>query len=422
MRRSARSRRASLAPLLLAALAFASLAPASGEAPRSHPKRSTAIARGPARATAALGLDLLRQLGTGNSVVSPDSVAAALAMAGTGAAGRTAAQIAHVLHLASPAAFAAVGRLQSTLAAEQAASGRGDAQAPTLDIADGLFLQSGFLVRAPFLATLQTSFSAAPQSADFEHDSAGALRAINAWVSSHTHGVIPKILSELARETRLVLANAMYLKAAWASAFHAGATHPGPFHAPRGATSVPFMHETETLPYAEGPGYAAVALPYRASTLSLLVVLPRKQGVAALERRLDPALLARIAGRLRSRPVALSLPRFHLALLSSLNGPLKALGMTDALRPGVADFSRIAPAPPLSVGQVEHAADFRLDEQGTIAAASTVVTIEVTAVRVFPRPPIAFDADRPFLFFLRDDRSGAVLFAGRLVNPAAAQR
>jgi serpin B len=119
--------------------------------------------------------------------------------------------------------------------------------------------------------------------------------------------------------------------------------------------------------------------------------------------------------------VALSLPRFHLALQSSLNGPLKALGMSDAFRPGVADFSRIVAAPPLVVGQVQHAADFRLDEQGTIAAASTVVTIEATSVRVFARPPIEFNADRPFLFFLRDERSGAVLFAGRLVNPAAAQ-
>lgn len=416
----ARSRRASLAPLLLVALALASLAPASGDAPRSHPRRTAAIAAGPAQATAALGLDLLGQLGSGNAVASPDSVAAALAMAGTGAAGRTAAQIAHVLHLSSPAAFPAVGSLQAALAAEQAASARGDAQAPTLDIADGLFLQSGFRVRTPFLSTLRRSFGGAPQAVDFEHDSAGALRAINAWVSGHTRGVIPKILGELKAQTRLVLANAMYLKAAWASAFHAGATHPAPFHAPRATSSAPFMHETETLPYGEGPGYAAVALPYRASTLSLLIVLPRK-GVAALERRLDPALLARIAARLRPRPVALSLPRFHLALQSSLGGPLRTLGMSDAFLPGVADFSRIAPAPPLVVGQVQHAADFRLDEQGTIAAASTVVTVEVTSVHVFPRPPIAFNADRPFLFFLRDDRTGAVLFAGRLVDPAAAQ-
>ena len=149
-------------------------------------------------------------------------------------------------------------------------------------------------------------------------------------------------------------------------------------------------------------------------------MLPSGQSLSALEHHTSSATLAQIARRLRPRAVELSLPRFHLALTASLKAPLQALGMTDAFRPGVADFSRIASVP-LNVGQVEHAADFSLDEQGTIAAAVTLVIIEVSAAHVSIPPPVAFNADRPFLLFLRDDRSGAVLFAGRLVDAAAAQ-
>jgi serpin B len=179
------------------------------------------------------------------------------------------------------------------------------------------------------------------------------------------------------------------------------------------------MHETESLPYAHGSGWAAVALPYRASTLSLLLLLPRGRSLAALEPRLDPTLLARIAGALHPAPVALSLPRIHLTLHTSLDATLQALGVTDAFGEQ-ADFSGISQAARLRIGGVQHAADLRLDEAGTVAAAATGVEMEATALRRLAHP-VAFDADRPFLFFLRDDRTGAVLFAGRLSDAAAAQ-
>ncbi len=373
----------------------------------------------PAPASGSFGLDLMRRLGGGNVVFSPESIATALAMAGTGAAGRTAGQMAEVLHLASPGAFGAVGQLQSTIAAEQLAAARGDPEAPTLDLVNGLFLQQGFPLGASFLSGLQGGFGAAPQTVDFEHDSPGAVGAINAWVNAHTQGIIPHILTSLEPTTRLALANAIYLKAAWLTPFHIAATAPAPFHGQGPPTSVPFMHETDVLPYDHGRGYAAVELPYRASTLSLLIVLPTGQSAAALQHRLDPSLLARIVHGLAPTPVSVGLPRFHIALQTNLNGVLEALGMTDAFS-GSADFSRITTAEPLQVGVVEHAADFRVDEQGTVAAATTIVTIEAVSAPGFRRPPVRFDANRPFLFFLRDSRTGAVLFAGRLVDPSAA--
>jgi serpin B len=179
------------------------------------------------------------------------------------------------------------------------------------------------------------------------------------------------------------------------------------------------MNQTEDVPYARGSGWAAVEMPYRDSTMSLMVVLPTGSTLPALERRLDPAMLDQIAADARATRVSLSIPRIHLTLHTNLEAPLRALGVTTAFT-DAADFSRIVHVP-LKIGVVEHAADLRIDEAGTVAAAATGVSgVEILISR--PRPsPVPFDADRPFLFFLRDDRTGAVLFAGRLLDAATAQ-
>jgi serpin B len=396
------------------AVARAARAPAT---PRARAHKPRALAPGPA--TGALGLDLLRRLASGNVVFSPENIAVALAMTGSGAKGQTAAQIAAALHLSSPASFVGLGTLQGQIAAEQAAAGARDPQAPTLDMADGLFVQEGFALEAPFQSALQQRFGAVAQGVDFAHNSAGAVHTIDSWVSTHTQGLIPELFASLTENARLVLAAATYLKASWQTPFKAGATAPAVFHGASRAAQVPFMHETESLPYAQSSGWAAVALPYRSSTLSLLLLLPRGRSLAALERTLDPTQLARIAGALHPGPVALSLPRIHLTLHTSLVAALEALGITDAFGEQ-ADFSGISQAGGLKIGEVQHAADLRLDEAGTVAAAATGVEIEATALHTLVHP-VAFDADRPFLFFLRDNRTGAVLFAGRLSDAAAAQ-
>jgi serpin B len=179
------------------------------------------------------------------------------------------------------------------------------------------------------------------------------------------------------------------------------------------------MHQAARLRYGAGRGYRAVALPYRSSTLSLLVVLPVRQRLGSLQHRLDGRGLARIARGLSARSVILSLPRFHLSTEAELTGTLKTLGMRTAFSEA-ADFSRITTTVPLKVAFVKHAADFTVDEEGTIAAAATVVGVVATSGPGRPVDAVKFNANRPFLFFLRDDRTGAVLFAGRVTNPASA--
>lgn len=377
----------------------------------------------PAPATGAFGLDLMRAQGPGNLVLSPDSVAAALAMTGTGGVGRTAQEIARTLHLKGPTALAAVGDLQRAIVARQAAAAVGAAavgypEPLTLEIANGLFLQQGLPFEPAFLSSAQQRFGASPETVDFVGNPMGARDAINGWVNERTRGRIPRILDSLPEEMALALANAIYLDADWVHPFKKSKTRPGVFHKATGKVTVDFMHQTESLRYGAGPGYKAVALPYRFSTLSLLVVLPVRQRIGALLHRQDGRGLARIARDLSTRPVILSLPRFHLNTDVELTGTLKKLGMPTAFGEA-ADFSRISTAVPLKMAFVKHAADFTVDEAGTVAAAATVVGIVPTSAQPLPRNPVVFNANRPFLFFLRDDRSGAVLFAGRLTDPAS---
>jgi serpin B len=384
-----------------------------------RPVASPGAPLAPAAATGAFGLDLMRAQGPGNLVLSPNSVAAALAMTGTGGVGRTASEIARTLHLKGPVDLAAVGDLQRAIAAGQAAAAAGDPEPPTLEIANGLFLQQGLPFAPAFLSGVQQRFGAAPETVDFAGDPTGALDAINGWVSERTKGLIPRILDSLPGEMALALANAVYLDADWKRPFKKSKTRSGVFHRAAGRATVDFMHQTESLRYGTGPGYRAVALPYRSSTLSLLVVLPAGQRLGSLQNRLDGRGLARIARGLSPRPVILSLPRFHLNTDAELTGALQKLGMSTAFS-DAANFSRITTAVPLKIAFVKHAADFTVDEKGTVAAAATVVgVIRVSAPRP-PRDPVVFNANRPFLFFLRDDRTGAVLFAGRLTDPASA--
>lgn len=395
-------------------LANANRAPDFVEAGHSDP----ALSPGPA--SGVFGLGLLRVQPPGNVVLAPGSIATALAMAGTGATGPTAAQMARALHLRGPAAFGAVGKLQRSIASEQAAVGEGRPNAPTLAMANGLFLQQGFPLKPAFLSGLRQRFGATPEAVDFAGNLPGSIAAINSWVSDHTSGIIPQLLLELPEETRLVLTNAVYLMADWRHRFDPRETAQAPFHGRAGPTPIEFMHQTTRLRYGSGPGYRAVDLPYRASTLSLLVVLPVDQEVGVLQRQLSTGGLTRVARGLSRRTVKLSLPRFHLNTRTNLNEALRSLGMTIALSDS-ANFSGITAAESLKIGVVEHAADFAVDEKGSVAAAATAVGVVPTSAPVVPRDAVEFNANRPFLFFVREDSTGAVVFAGRLADPGSAE-
>jgi serpin B len=388
------------------------------------PKRPT-TAQTPAAAvtaTNALGLKLLPRLAAGGNVVfSPYSIQTALAMLDQGAAGSTAAQIDRVLGGQGASALAAAN---NALTARLSLAVRPPQGAPAGDgakllTADALWVQSGLPLEQPFQSALRQDFGAAPQAANFSTGPNTARQAINRWAASHTAQLIKNLMppGAITTQTALVLANAIYLKARWENPFVKSSTANAPFFtAPGEHVNVPFMTESPfEAPYGRGAGYGAIELPYTDSSLSLLAVMPAQGTLAGFQRRLTPSSLAQIAGSLRARNLDLEMPRLTLRLHTSLNAVLAALGMPDAFS-ALADFSGVTRKESLQIQQVEHGAYMRVDEAGTVAAAATGISTEPTAV--LGGPVVHLSLNHPFLLFLRDDATGAILFAGRVVNPA----
>jgi serpin B len=382
---------------------------------------ASAAAAQPAAAGSAettFALALLKALGgSGNVVYSPYSVDVALTMADAGAVGQTASQVARVLGASSAAdAVADAAALRRALSS---AVGSGS-DAPTLDVANALWTQSGLVLRQPFFTALTDDFGAPPRSTNFAADPAAALEAINAWVSQHTDALIPSLLGpgSITAQTAFVLANAIYLKAHWQTPFLPSLTVPAAFTTAAGnIVHAPFLNQRDvTYAYGSGADYQAVELPYSSSSLSLLAILPRRATLAQFERGLSASVLAGIVDRLGARSVDLSMPKLDLSSQEDLNGPLQKLGMTDAFGPA-ADFRGVTTQRSLYISLVEHAAVLKIDEQGTVAAGATAVISPTTAVPV-PRKPVSLILNRPYLLLLRDDGGDNVLFVAQVDNPA----
>jgi len=412
----ARSRRVGAGALALALAGLTASVTAFAGTPAAR------VAAAPAAsAENAFALALLPRIGgSGNVVYSPYSVDFALTMAAAGAKGSTAAQIDHVLG-ASSTASATTDAASLRHALGPAASGGGASGAPTLEVANALWIQRGVALQAPFAATLAGTFGAAPQAADFRGAPEQARQAINGWVSQHTAKLIENLLPQgsVSPATVFVLANAIYLKANWSAPFDPRATHAAPFTTASGQrVSVSFLSANRAAYYYTSTSdYQAVALPYRSSTLSLLAILPTGESLSRLETSLSAPALASLVIALRPRQVNLLMPKLHLHTQLALNAALQALGITDAFD-AAADFRGITTQVPLQISLVEHAADLKVDEQGTVAAAATGI-VGPTAIALPPGPPVSVKLDHPYLLLLRDDASSAVLFVARVADPSA---
>jgi serpin B len=213
-----------------------------------------------------------------------------------------------------------------------------------------------------------------------------------------------------------VLANAVYFKAAWQNPFPEGATQPGEFRRLDGTkVEAPMMRVQTDLRTMDGNGFRAVELPYAGGQLSMLVLLPEEGRFDDVETGLDAGVLAETLAGLRPDPVFLTLPKFKFEWeAKDLPEDFMALGMTDAFS-GAADFSGMTGKPELFIGAILHKAFVGVDEAGTEAAAATVVVMDRAAA---PMDPVEFRVDRPFLFVIRDNPTGTILFLGRVMDPS----
>jgi serpin B len=360
--------------------------------------------------------------GQGNLFFSPYSISTALAMTYAGARGETAEQMAKALRFRQDqddlhAAFA-------RLIAEQNAGGPGGAggkkRGYQLAVANALWGQSGFAFQPDFLTLLGKHYGAGLREVDFMNRPDAARRVINEWVEKETNAKIKDLIAEgkIDKDMRLVLTNAIYFKSAWLDQFADAQTKKDDFLTPGGKkVAADMMHRKGKYSFHEDEDVQVLDMPYARRDLSLIAVLPRRQdGLPRLEKNLTAAKLDGWHKAKKDYEVDVKFPKFKMTTELDLKKPLSELGMPLPFTEG-ADFSGISSQHRLSIGFVLHKAFIDLNEKGTEAAAATAVGIALTSAPQRPANKAVFHADHPFLFLIRDNRTGAILFMGRVVNP-----
>lgn len=350
---------------------------------------------------------LLRQVAgaeSGNLFLSPVSASMALGMAAAGAQGETFTQMRDVLGFGSMSREEMGSAYRSLIELLRSLDPRVE-----FELANSVWLRQGFPVKPSYLSFVGSAFDATARTLDFSSPSAAP--TINAWVAERTRNRIPTIVEPpIDPATMAYLINAIYFKGDWRNGFDPADTRNGPFAGLSRTAPVPLMRQDGEFSYAEASDHQVVELPYGGGAFAMTLVLPA-EGVdpRAFVQGLDAAWWRTTTQRLRNAEGTVVLPRFRMEYKRSLVADLAALGMTDAFSDARADFSGIADIPPrLVISDVLQKTFVAVDEVGTEAAAVTSVEVGVTSAPV----RFQFQADRPFLFVLRERLSGTVLFVG----------
>src|SRR5438552_8463864 len=384
----------------------------------SRPEARSAQTRSLVEGNTAFALDLYGQLktGSGNLFFSPYSISTCLAMTYAGARAETEKQMGQALHFeeSQRQLHSSFGELQRQLTEASKLEGI------ELNIANALWTQKDPPLLPAFLQITKSEYQANVSQADFRTGAEEARDEVNRWVAQKTKEKIQTILppGSLTDLTRLVLANAIYFKGVWSRQFEKSETSNRPFHLSTARhVEVPLMHHFDEIRYMEDGDFQAVELPYKGGELSMAILLPRQfYACGNLEDRLTPGLLSRSLSRMKKQKVEIFLPRFKLESSFELSDTLAKMGMPDAFG-AKADFSGMDGTKSLYISAVFHKAWGEVNEEGTEAAAATAVAMTRSAVIKQPPLPPIFRADHPFIFLIRDTRSGSVLFLGRLVDP-----
>ncbi|MEZ6065831.1 MAG: serpin family protein [Planctomycetaceae bacterium] len=323
-----------------------------------------------------------------------------------------------------------------------------------LRFANALWCDGQFPLRPEFLAIVQQAGAAEAHNVDFRKQPDQQRERINAWVGERTNDRIPNLLGEgtIDALTRVVLTNAVYFQGDWAEPFKQSRTKPAPFTKVDGSTEqTPLMNQFIAAKFAElrpdgsinqlvqqdappgsqyefvwewpenPDGVKLLELPYKGNQVSMLLVLPgRPTGLADIEAQLSPEQLSRWLQAMQSQEVRIGLPRFTLRSSFELSPMLRQLGITVPFQPGgLAHLSDHPEARELAVGMVVHQTFVQVNEKGTEAAAATALIAPAAAAPQAPKPDPEFIADHPFLFLIRHNRTGAILFIGRVAQPQA---
>jgi serpin B len=340
-----------------------------------------------------------------------------------GAAGTTASEMASTLHFSLPPAqlHPAFDALDLALASRGQGKLGADGGPMQVNIVNTLWAEETYTFRSDFLDTLAANYGAGVNLLDFFNAPDPSRLAINTWVAGQTNDKIQDLLPQgsVVASTKLVLTDAVYFNAAWGSPFDANNTGDASFTLLDGSSvTAKFMRSVfYGLPATQGTNFVAASLPYADDNLSLVVVVPDAGQFNQVESSLDANTLGTLVAALTNQVVWVALPRFKVETGTSLKDLLKALGMTSAFTQGIADFSGMDGTQNLFIWEVIHKAFIDVAEKGTEAAAATGVVMNRDASAP-PAPQLVLTADRPFLYFLRDKPTGAILFMGRVMDPS----
>ncbi|MCL2829159.1 MAG: serpin family protein [Betaproteobacteria bacterium] len=365
----------------------------------------------------AFACDMYAQLSKqdGNLFFSPLSISYALAVTGAGARGETLAQMEQVLHapLGKPQDHQAFADLMRRLNAAQSD------ERVRMEIANSLWPDKKFSMRKEYVETARKYYDAPinPVSYKNDKDREDAAKQINTWVEQKTKERIRDLVSAEAFDdlTRLVLVNAVYFNGRWLFPFRPDETSSNFFYTPGKKVWARFMSQEKTFKYRQMENLQILELPYKGEEFSMLVLLPEDKpgALKRLEKELSPQKLEQWTKALSPKEVLVGFPKFKLSWgAKELKKELIALGMRDAFV-DAADFSEMSSKKDLLIDKVLHKADVEVDEGGTVAAAATGVVIEEQSARSMPK----FWANRPFLFLIRENSKGTILFMGRLTEP-----
>jgi serpin B len=283
-----------------------------------------------------------------------------------------------------------------------------------MEIANSIWYKEGFEVADEFINTNKEHFYAEIRSLDFSHPD--AVNIINQWVSDHTHDLIEEIIDAIPPAAVMYLINAIYFKGTWTYEFDPEETKLESFFPEAGASfETPAMHQETKLNYYQNNLFELVELPYGDRKFSMLVFLPSGENTCSdILSVLDNDNWSNWTNNFNETNVYLQLPKFKFETFKLLNDPLSSLGMGIAFS-DAADFTRINPAGNLFISRVLHKTFIDVNEEGTEAAAVTVVEIELTSAG--GSGLTHFIADKPFLFVIRENSTGSILFMGRLSQP-----
>ncbi len=351
--------------------------------------------------------------GQKNLMISPTSIAMALAMTINGAAGETEQAMAKVLHHEGMS----LDELNQAYETLRISLTNPDPKVE-LSIANSIWMHQGVKFEPDFVKRTEKAFAA--EVAELDYFSPSSVKRVNDWVSKQTRGKIDKILEKM--EGVLTLVNAIYFNGEWSTPFKQEETQERPFHLLDGSEKQhPMMSRTSSFRYYEDPKLQAIRLPYGSGRMAMYVLLPSSESsLVELQDHLDAASWESLLTQMNSRRGTIVLPRFQFEYDDDLKETLEGLGMAMAFDPDRADFSRARKSEAgerLYISKVIHKTMIEVNERGTEAAAATAVVVTPTSAPMNPEQPFKMVVDRPFLFAIRDDHTGAILFLGSVVNP-----